>query len=50
MKRLNLNKLRSEKNFVSKSSKDALSDITLINWSKEVLGGDKKIEVKSARS
>lgn len=42
MRRLNINKLRHEKNFVITSSDEALKDVTPINWSKEVLNGEKE--------
>lgn len=41
---LNLNKLK-DRNSVTLSSKEALKDIILINWSNEVLTGKKKVKV-----
>lgn len=45
MKGLNIAKLEKEKNLITVSSKDALKDVTPINWSKEVLERKRKIEV-----
>lgn len=50
MRRLNINKLRHEKNFVTTSSDEALEDVTPINWSKEVLNGEKRVLVKTDKS
>lgn len=50
MIRLNMNKLRHEKNFVTTSSDEALEDVTPINWSKEVLNGEKRVLVKTDKS
>ena len=46
MRRLNINKLRYEKNFVTTSSDEALKDVTPINWSK----GEKRVLVKTDKS
>lgn len=40
--KLNVKKLRKEKNTITVSSKEALKDISPIEWSKEVISGDKK--------
>lgn len=45
MKGININKLIKEKKFVKTSTKEALKDVTPINWSKKVLEGKQKIEV-----
>jgi len=45
VKGLNMQKLEKEKNFITVSSKDALKDVTPINWTQEVLEGKRKIEV-----
>lgn len=45
MKGLNIANLKKEKNLITVSSKDALKDVTPINWSKEVLERKRKIEV-----
>lgn len=50
MIRLNMNKLRHEKNFVTTSSDEALEDVTPINWSKEVFNGEKRVLVKTDKS
>ncbi len=50
MRRLNISKLRAEKQFVTISSQEALEDVTPINWSKEVLEGKKKVEVTSTKN
>lgn len=44
--KLNIKKLREEKNTVIVSSKESLRDIEAIKWSKEVLNGDKTVEVR----
>jgi len=44
-KGLNMQKLEKEKNFITVSSKDALKDVTPINWTQEVLERKRKIEV-----
>lgn len=43
-KSLNLSKLKNKENVIV-SSRDALKDVTPINWSKEVITGKKKITV-----
>ena len=45
MKTLDINKLRTTKKFILTSTKEALKDVTPIEWSDEVLNGDKKIIV-----
>lgn len=45
MKGIDINKLYKKKNFVTVSNKEALKDVTPINWSKKVLEGKAKIEV-----
>lgn len=46
MVKLNVKKLRKEKNTVIVSSKEALREVNPIEWSKEVMTGQKKIEIK----
>lgn len=45
MKSLDLSILKNKKSTIV-SSKEALKDVTPINWSKSVLSGEKKIIVK----
>jgi hypothetical protein len=45
MKSLDLSSLKNKKS-TTMSSKEALKDVTPINWSKSVLSGEKKIIVK----
>lgn len=47
MVKLNVKKLRKEKNTVIVSSKEALKDVNTIEWSKEVMIGEKKVEIKA---
>ena len=47
MVRLIVKKLRKEKNTVIVSSKEALKDVKPIEWSKEVMTGEKKVEIKA---
>lgn len=47
-KRLDLDKLRSRKTKTI-STKDSLQDVTSIQWSKEVLTGEKKIHITSKK-
>ncbi|MCC3866416.1 hypothetical protein [Terrisporobacter petrolearius] len=44
--KLNVKKLRKEKNTIIVSSKEALKDVSPIEWSKEVISGDKKVEIR----
>ena len=46
MVKLNVKKLRKEKNTVIVSSKEALKDVNTIGWPKEVMTGEKKVEIK----
>lgn len=48
--KLNLKQLLEEKNTIIVSSEEALKDVNRINWSKEVLNGNKKVEVKAMNS
>lgn len=50
MRRLNINKLKNEKNFVTISSQEALKEITPINWSQSVTSNVTKIEVKDVKT
>ena len=43
---LNIKKLRKNQNTIIVSSKDALSDVTKIAWSEEIINGNKKITIK----
>jgi hypothetical protein len=45
-RRLDFSKLSGRKSKIV-SSEDALKDVTPINWSKDVLSGDKKINIIS---
>jgi hypothetical protein len=45
MKSLDMASLKKQKSIIM-SSKEALKDVTPINWSKSVLSGEKKITVK----
>lgn len=45
LKSLDLSKLNSKKSIII-STKDALKDVTPINWSDEVLSGKKKVLVE----
>ncbi len=45
---LNMNKIKEKQN-VFISSKEALKDVTPINWSNEVLSGKKKILVDTLK-
>ena len=47
MMKLDVKKLRQEKNIMIVSSKESLKDIEPIQWSYDVLEGKKKIEVKA---
>lgn len=44
--KLNVKKLRKSKNTIVVSSKEALADVTPINWSHDVIDGNKKITIK----
>ena len=44
--KLNIKKLRKNQNTIIVSSKDALSDVTKIAWSEEIINGNKKITIK----
>ena len=44
--KLNVKKLRECKETIIVSSKDALSDVTKIAWSEEIINGNKKITIK----
>lgn len=46
MKGLNIANLKKEKNLITVSSKDALKDVTPINWSKEVLERKRNVCIK----
>ena len=43
--KLNVKKLRECKETIIISSKDALSDVTPINWSQDVLDGNKRVVI-----
>lgn len=47
MMKLNVKKLRQEKNTIIVSSKESLKDIEPIQWSDDVLEGKKTIEIKA---
>lgn len=47
MMKLNTKKLRREKNTFIVSSKEALKEVNTIKWSKELMTGEKKIEIKA---
>ena len=44
--KLNIKKLRKNQNTIIVSLKDALSDVTKIAWSEEIINGNKKITIK----
>ncbi|WP_343339154.1 hypothetical protein TPELB_15090 [Terrisporobacter petrolearius] len=44
--KLNVKKLGKEKNTIIVSSKEALKDVSPIEWSKEVMSGEKKVEIR----
>ena len=43
--KLNIKKLRKNQNTIIVSSKEALVDVTPINWSQDVLDGNKKVVI-----
>ena len=45
MKTLDINKLKATKKFILGSTKESLKDVTPIDWSEEVLNGNKKVVV-----
>lgn len=47
MVKLNVKKLRQEKNTIIVSSEEALKDVNKIEWLKEVITGEKKVEIKA---
>lgn len=48
MIKLNVKKLRENKKTTIISSKEALRDVTPINWAQDVIDGKKKVEIKAA--
>lgn len=46
MMRLNIKKLREEKNTTIISSEEALKNVNPFNWSNDVINGNKKVEIK----
>ena len=46
IKRLNTNKLIKNKNLIINSSENTLKDIIPIEWTKNVINGNKKVIVK----
>ena len=46
IKRLNTNKLIKNKNLIINSSENTLKDIIPIEWTKDVINGNKKVIVK----
>lgn len=46
--KLNVKKLRKEKNTIIVSSKESLKDIETIQWSKEIIDGSKKVEIRAS--
>ncbi|MGL6105752.1 hypothetical protein [Romboutsia sp.] len=47
MMKLDVKKIRKEKNTVIVSSKESLKDIEHIQWSKDIIAGSKKVEIKA---
>ena len=45
MKKLNISKLRKNKKTKIISLKESLKDVEPINWSEEVVNGDKKVNI-----
>ena len=43
--KLNIKKLRKNQNTIIVSSKDELADVTPINWSQDVLDGNKRVVI-----
>ena len=43
--KLNVKKLRESKEAIIVSSKDELADVTPINWSQDVLDGNKRVVI-----
>jgi len=48
LKSLNLEKLNSKKSIIV-SSKNALKDVTPINWSNDILSGKKKVTISKTK-
>lgn len=46
--KLDIKKLREEKNTTIISSKESLEDIEIIEWSEDVLNGKKKVDISSS--
>lgn len=50
MRKLNINQIKENKQCIIVSSKEALKDVTPINWSEGVLSGSEKVTIDSSKN